>query len=332
MSDGRTGLLLGPDFARAYGGRIDAVESETGASFERILLPEDPAARLPPDDVARIELAYFSADVYPERSPGFFAATLGAPKLRWLHVFNVGVDHPVFGRFPERGVTLTSSPGATAVPIAQSAVAGLLSLARRFPLFARAQAERTWLDHRDLEHPPELSDQTLVVLGLGAIGSEIARLGRALGLHVVGIRRRDPGPDAPVDEWHPPAALADLLPRADWLAIACPLNDETRGLVGADALSRLPRGAYLLNVARGEIVDEAALVEALRGGRLAGAYLDVFEAEPLPADSPLWGLDDVIVTPHASHLSTAVPARLAEIFLDNLARFARGDPLRHVVS
>ena len=324
-----TNLLVGPGFAARHGERVRALAAEVGAELDLIVLPEEGSARLAAGDVARVEIAYFSGDVYPELSPAFFAATLGAEKLRWMHCFNAGVDHPIFGRFSERGVVLTSSPGSNAVPIAQSAIAGLLALARRFPLFAQAQRERVWLE--DVALPPDLDTQTLVVLGLGGIGSEIARLGRALGLHVVGVKRSRPPDDAPVDEWITPSDLPGVLPRCDWLAIACPLTDETRGFIDAAALARLPDGAGVLNVGREEIVDEVALVAELASGRLGGAYLDVFAEEPLPASSPLWSLPNVILTPHASSISAGSQARQAEMFLDNLGRYLRGEALRNVV-
>jgi D-2-hydroxyacid dehydrogenase (NADP+) len=326
MSVSTGGLLIGSGFARRYEERLREIERQAGARFEHIVVPEDPAARIPPDAVTRIELAYFSGDVFPERSPAFFAAALGAEKLRWLHLFNAGVDHPIFGRFLERGVTVTASPGVNAVPIAQSAMTGLLMLARRFTRFGEAQRRGEWLEHRELVFPPDLATQTLVVLGLGGIGSELARLARAFGLRVVGVRRSRPA-EGVVDAWAPPERLDEVLPQADWLAIACPLNAETRGRIDAAALARLPAGAHLVNVARGEIVDEPALVAALESGHVAGAYLDVFAEEPLPKDSPLWRMPNVIVTPHASHVSAGSETRQAERFLANLERFARGEAL-----
>ena len=326
-----TGLLLGRGFARAYRERLAAVERETGARFEPVLLPDDPAARVAPDALAKIELAFFSHDVFPDFSPAFFSAALNAPGLRWLHLFNAGTDHPIFAQFLERGIALTNSPGGNAVPIAQSAITGLLMLARRFPAFAEAQRRRAWRTP-EVEPPPDLGDQTLVVLGLGAIGCEIARLGRALGLHVIGVRRSPRRGDDPVDELVTPAELHGVLPRADWLAIACPLTDETRRVIDAAALDLLPEGAGLVNIARGEILDEAAATERLASGRLGGAYLDVFEVEPLPESSPLWSLPNVIVTPHAASISAGGPARQAEIFLANLTRWARKEPLENQVS
>jgi phosphoglycerate dehydrogenase-like enzyme len=325
------GLLVGPEFVRRYGERIAALARETGAALEPIALPADPAARLAPEETLRVELAYFSGDIHPVYSGAFFSAAFSAEKLRWVHCFNAGTDHPIFARLLERGVCLTNSPGASAVPIAHSALAGLLALARRLPLFAVAQRERHWLEAGTVAPPPDLAGQTLVIVGLGGIGGEIARLARALGLHVIGVRRSAPDGQLPVDELVPPARLREVLPRAHWLALACPLTDETRGWISAAALALLPDGAHVINVARGEIVDEPALVAELRSGRIAGAYLDVFEIEPLSEDSPLWTLPNVIVTPHAAALSAGNQARQAEIFLANLRRYALGEPLANVV-
>ena len=326
-----TGLLVGREFLRGYAERIAAIARESGAAIESIPLPEDPAARLAESDRARVEIAYFSGDIHPMYSGAFFAAAFGAESLRWVHCFNAGTDHPVFARLVERGVCLTNSPGASAVPIAHTAIAGLLALARGLPRLAGAQRERRWLDHGAVAAPRDLAGQTLLVVGLGGIGSEIARIARALGLYVIGLRRSPATSDAPVDELVPPARLREVLPRADWLAIACPLTDETRGWIDASALALLPDGAHVLNVARGEIVDESALVAELTSGRIAGAYLDVFEVEPLPASSPLWSLPNAIVTPHAAALSAGNDARQAEHFLANLARWARGEPLANRV-
>jgi len=175
--------------------------------------------------------------------------------------------------------------------------------------------------------PRDLKGQTAVILGLGKIGTEIARLAQALGLTVVGVRRGPRRPGDPVDELHPPAALAALLGRCDWLVIACPLTPETRGLVDAGLIAKLPRAARIINVARGEIVDEPALIAALQDRRLAGAYLDVFATEPLPPESPLWDLPNVIVTPHSAGAAAGNDERVLEIFLENFGRWHRGMPL-----
>jgi len=325
------GLLVSTRFLGRHGAALEAAARSGGLALERIIVPDDPEARIEASDCARIELAYFSGDLFPERSRAFFAAAFAAPNLRWLQVFNAGVDHPVFQRFVAKSVRLTTAAGSSAEPIAQTAIAGMLMLARGFPHWLDAQRRGVWEPLPETCVPADLRGQTLLVFGLGEIGREIARLARAFGLHVIGVRRSPAATDDPVDELHPPARMRELLPRADWLAIACALTDETRGAIDADALARLPRGARVLNVARGGVIDEPALVESLREGRLAGAYLDVFAEEPLPAASPLWALPNVIVTPHNSSASRGNERRQAEVFLRNLVRYGRGEPLENVV-
>jgi phosphoglycerate dehydrogenase-like enzyme len=291
-----------------------------------VTLPEDRNARLPDEVSGGIDIAFFSGDVYPDYSRQFFSTVRKAPKLKWLQIFNVGVDHPIYVEMLGRGVRLTTSAGTTAQPIAQTAIAGLLMLSRGFPRWLEAQRERRW-DPVRTDLPRDLQGETAVVVGLGHIGKEIARLARALGLKVIGVRRSGPAPGDPVDELATPDRLREVLPRADWLILACPLTEETRGLIDATALAALPKGARFINIARGEVVDEPALIEALRTGHLAGAYLDVFAQEPLPAESPLWDLPNVIVTPHNSPAASGNEARAYDLFIDNLARWAKGETL-----
>ena len=327
-----TGFLASRDFLRDYGAEVERIEAETGLSLDRIPLPNDPDGRLDPKELAHVEVAHFSGDMFPDLSPAFFSAASGSPQLRWLHVFNVGTDHAVFQRFIERGILLTNSAGASAVPIAQTLIGGLLLLARGFSRWQRAQSRREWPPFSGREAPVDLATQTLVVVGLGSIGCEIARLGRSLGLHVIGVRRSPRRPDDPVDEFVPPSRLHQVLPRADWLALACSLNDETRRLIDASAIAQLPQGAHVLNIARGEVIEEAALIDALRSGHVAGAYLDVFEVEPLPQNSPLWEQPNVIVSPHSAGSARGNRARQAAYFLRNLERWARKEPLENVVT
>ena len=325
-------LLVSHHVASAHGAGISARAAAAGDAIELIALPRDPEARLPDAVCATVDAAYFSDDVFPGFSRQFFSTVRKAPDLKWLHVFNAGVDHPIYVEMLARGVRLTTSSGSAAVPIAQTAITGLLMLAREFPRWLASQREHKWAPMRRPDLPRDLPGQTAVIVGLGAIGKEVARLARPLGLKVVGIRRSPRSPDDPVDELYPPERLAEVLPRADWLILACPLTPETRGLVSADALARLPRGARLINVARGEVVDEPALIEALESGRLAGAYLDVFQHEPLPPESPLWDLPNVLVTPHNSTAASGNDARVYAMFLENLERWQRGVALMNEVT
>ncbi len=328
------GLLSSAAFFETYRDDLARIEASAGLTVEPIAVPEGEEGRLDAATLERIDIAFFSSDVLADDrlERRFFGATTRAPRLRWLHGVNAGMDAPVFGVLVEHGVRLTNSSGASATPIAQTAIGGLLALARGFPRWSDAQRRHAWESRTTETTPRDLADQTLVVIGVGAIGNEIARLAQAIGLHVIGVRRSAATPDDHVDEMHTPSALPSVLPRADWLAIACPLTEETRGLIDATALAKLPAGASVVNVARGEIVDEQALIEALRSGRLAGAYLDVFEQEPLSADSPLWDLPNVIVSPHDSGASAGNAARGARMFLANLERWARDEPLENEVS
>jgi phosphoglycerate dehydrogenase-like enzyme len=286
----------------------------------RVLRPGEPLPEL-----SGVEIYYFSGDVYPDHAREAAIAALKAADLRWMHSFSAGVDDPFFRTLQDRGVRLTTSSGAQAVPIAQTVLMYLLALSRDLRGWLDDQAVQRWAPRsiRDLQ------GLTLGVVGLGPIGLEVARLGAAFGMQVIGVRRRVRG-DEPCETWsweH----LPQLWPRADAVVLAVPLSDETRALVDADTLARMKPGAWLVNVARGEVVDEDALVEALRSGALGGAGLDVFREEPLPPESPLWSLPNVIVTPHSSGTNAGNEDRAAAIFLENLERYLRGDPLRNEV-
>ena len=331
LTFGMTVLLVSHQLNVTYGKNLAAVAARDNIRLELLVLPLDREARLADADCARTEIAFFSDDVFPDYSRQFFSAARKAPRLRWLHVFNAGIDHPIYSEMLARGVRLTTSSGSTAEPIAQTAIAGLLMLARNFPRWLAGQRRHVWDPMRAPDFPRDLKGQTVLVLGLGKIGGVIARLARALKLHVIGVKRSARQPDDPVGEWYPPERLPEVLPKSDWLIIACPLTAETRGLVNAELIAKLPMGARVINIARGEVVDEPALIAALTSGHLAGAYLDVFEKEPLPADSPLWDMPNVFVSPHNSAAATGNDERVYRIFLDNLKRWTRGEPLLNEV-
>lgn len=326
-----TTLLLSHRLHAERGDDIAAQAQRLGIALEPVVLPADPEARLDDATCARLDLAFFSGDVFPAHSRQFFSTVRKAPVLQWLHVFNAGVDHPIYTEMLQRGVRLTTSAGSTAVPIAQTAITGLLMLARNFPRWLAAQWEKRWDPMRMPDSPGDLVGQTALVYGLGSIGTEIARLAQALGLKVIGIRRSPRQAGDPVDELHAPSQLPTLLPRVDWLIIASPLTVETRGLINADLLARLPQGARIINIARGEIIDETALTAALQTGHLGGAYLDVFQKEPLPADSPLWGLPNVLISPHNSAAAQGNDERVYQMFISNLGHWQRHEALSNEV-
>jgi phosphoglycerate dehydrogenase-like enzyme len=327
-----TVVFVSTHFARTYGHEVAALGAELGAEFELLLLPADPAQQLSPEDCERAEITFFSGDIFPTYSRTYFGAATRAPNLRWMHVFNAGVDSPVFSALLERGVRITTSSGSTAKPIAQTAIGGMLALARGFPAWGEAQRRHEWSQIPPADAPADLDTQTIVVVGVGAIGNEIARLARAIGMHVIGVRRSAKHDGDHVDEMVTPADLAAVLPRANWLALACPLTDETRGLIDEAAINLLPQGAHILNIARGEVIDEQAMIRALQSGHLGGAYLDVFATEPLAADSPLWEMPNVIVTPHNSAVAQGNERRTVEYFLRNLRAYTKDEPLENEVT
>lgn len=306
------------------GDRVREFHTELGLAPAVVLLDDEhPVADA---DLARIEIAFFSGDCFPggptpRRAAAFMGVCLRSPNLRWLHTASAGVDSPVFQRFLDAGVRITNSSGASATTIAHTVAMLMLALSRDLPGWTRAQSERRWVPRRH----DELTGAVLGVVGLGAIGQEVARVGEAFGMRVIGCRRTPDGTE-PHETW-PLDRVGDLAAVADWLVLALPLAPETRGIVSAAVLDRMKPTAHIVNVGRGELVDEEALVAALAGGRLAGAGLDVFAVEPLPADSALWDMPNVIITPHSSGFSLQSHDRAAERFVENLRRYLRGDAL-----
>ena len=317
--DGRTVLLLSDNVWNAHRDHILRVAPGISAL---VYEGDEPF----PDDVLdTVDIAFFSSDCWPERTRGIILSIMNARNLRWLQTFSAGVDSPFFVQLMERGVTLTNSSGATASPIAQTAILYMLALSRDMRTWMRNQDERKWQQHRI----DELDGASLAVVGMGPIGMEIARIGVALNMKVEAVRRAARG-DEPCPT-HPMSELHSVLSRADWVASALPLTPDTRRVFDTRAFAAMRTGARFINVGRGELVDEDALIAALRSGHLAGAGLDVFATEPLPGDSPLWGMDNVIVTPHNSGSSTTSNSRSEAIFLDNLERWANGAALNNLV-
>ena len=275
-------------------------------------------------DLERITIAFFSGDTWPDRAGRFLGTCTRAPNLEWLQTFSAGTDHPVFSTIRDAGVLVTNSAGSAAPSIAQTVIMYLLALSRELPRLARAQAERRW------EPGPaqDLDGLRLGIVGLGEIGTEVARLAMPFGMEVVGLRRTVRG-DEICETW-PNERLDELLERSDAIVVAAPLTEQTRGLFDASAFDRMRRGAWFVNVGRGEIVDEDALVTALTEGHLGGAGLDVFATEPLPTDSALWTAPNVIVTPHSSGSTDRTSVRSVDQFVENFRRHSVGERLHNV--
>lgn len=253
-----------------------------------------------------------------------------APKLRFVQSISAGTDQFPKAEFKRRGIRLASAQGANERAVAEHALALLLALFRRIPEARDNQARRHW---RPMIGDPgarerELAGKTLLIVGYGRIGRRVARLATAFDMRVLATRRdvSAAGGEEGV-EVHSNASLHALLPRADAVVLTCPLTPDTERLIGADALARMKPSAVLVNVARGRVVDEPALIAALGEGRLAAAALDVTVEEPLPSASPLWALPNVLITPHTAGETEAYEENVVALLLDNLQRLARGERL-----
>jgi phosphoglycerate dehydrogenase-like enzyme len=257
-----------------------------------------------------------------------------ATRLRWVHSSAVAMGTFPLRELGARGVILTNSRGIQSAAIGEHAIACLLALSKRLPLVIRRQHERRWAQNEligDLM-PWLIQGRRMGIIGLGTIGQAVAVRAKALGMHVVGVRRRpEQQTPAGVDSVVGPAQTADVIASSDVLVLAAPWTGATDRLLDADGIARMKRGAVLINVARGQLVDEEALASALAEGRLRGAALDVFNEEPLPESSPLWSLPNVIVTPHTSGFRADHWDAVMDLYGDQIDRFCKGLPLRNTV-
>ena len=253
-----------------------------------------------------------------------------ATNLRWYQQWGAGADwlarHP---ELAERDFLLTNASGVHAIPITEHIFAFLLAFARELPTAFAGQAAREW--RRQGDDVFELAGKTLLLIGVGAIGRRTAHVAAAFGMRVFGVRRNAGRVVPGIERMCSVDCLHDWLPEADFVVLTVPLTKETRHMMDETAFRRMKRSAYLVNIGRGGTVDEAALVRALQEGWIAGAGLDVTEQEPLPADSPLWAMPNVIITAHYSGATPEYSRRAMGIFLDNLRRFVQGEELKNVV-
>ncbi len=281
-----------------------------------------------PEDVAPALDRYRPSVVFSIKHSGFAASALrgvvGHPSVRWAHVGGSGYEH--LGPWNPKEVVVTNSAGVLAPFLAHTTIGALIALNGNFTAYATQQRERRWapVPFR------ALSGQTLLVVGLGRIGTLVAGHARSLGMHVTAVRG-NPGPSDAAHEVHGPGALDELLERADVVSLHVRASAETRHLMSAERFARMKPEALFINTSRGSVVDEGALARALGEGWIRGAYLDVFEIEPLPPESGLWSLPNLMITPHASDNVDDWPLRLAASFAANLERWQAGERLENVV-
>jgi D-2-hydroxyacid dehydrogenase (NADP+) len=325
-------LLLSAFALRTWGARIAAAIPDGGLSFQTA---EDAiAAGIP----CEADIAFMTREVTGRSSKGNLTPELRdfeivlrkSPRLRWLQIHPAGAERPLYRELRDRGVKVTTASGATAATVAHSTLGAVISLNRRFPLLADAQRRHAWEPRLGERAPRDLKGQCAVIVGMGPIGRNLAALLKMLGMSVVGVRR-SADPIEPCDETITYDRLGEKLPKADWLILCCPASPLTRGIANATAFAAMPEGAHFVNVARGEIAVESDVIDALSSGKLAGAYLDVFQNEPLDPASPLWDIPNVILSPHTASHSLGQNEAIFDIFLDNLDRWRSGRPLRNDV-
>jgi phosphoglycerate dehydrogenase-like enzyme len=325
-------LLLSAHAHRIWGARAAAAVPAGSLTFitaEEAVAADGPCAA----DIAFMTREVTGSSSKDRKTPelqGFETVLRKSPNLKWLQIHPAGAERPIYRELRDRGVKVTTASGATAVTVAHSTLGAVIALNRRFPLLADAQRRHAWEPRLGERSPRDLGGQCAVIVGMGPIGRHIASFLKMLGMTAIGVRRTAE-PVEPCDRTIAYEQLPEVLPQADWLILCCPASPVTRGIANAAAFAAMPAGSHFINVSRGEVAIEKDVIAALAGGHLAGAYLDVFEREPLDPASPLWDMPNVLVSPHTASHSLGQNEAIFDIFLDNLARWRAGTRLRNDV-
>jgi phosphoglycerate dehydrogenase-like enzyme len=328
-----TAIALSPILSARYRARDQERIRAAAPGARLVTVSIEGLADGPLDDVEVMLRGWLNSDAFDR-------LLARAPRLAWVHSATSGVERALTPASRERGLIVTNARGVFSRPIAEYVLMMILAVSRRLPQLLELQRERTW---QPLEGS-ELRDVTVGIVGLGSIGRAVGALATAFGCRVIAVRRRPEsgvessreGDDlsfgeAMLDRVGGPEMLPELLGESDFIVLAAPLTPETENMINADTLAMVKPGSWLINVARGRLIDERALLRALRDGPLGGAVLDTFREEPLPALSSFYELPNVIVTPHTAWSSGRVLDRSVDLFCDNLRRFATGEPLLNVV-
>ena len=322
-----SGIPRGYQFPRADGNWLKREHKEQILAISSAVeLIEIPAHEVTAVDGVEILLAeggnrsHYPGELDREDYRKFFT-----PSLRWVQLCSTGFNDNITPQVLDGTVTLTNAAGLHTIPIAESVLAAMLNHCKRLAQRRVDQKAHRWgrLDN------DELSGRTVLIIGLGEIGKRVARLCKAFDMTVIGTRRTAE-PVAGVDEVFPVDALIERLAEADYVVAAVPHTPETEGMLGAEAFRAMKPSTYFINVGRGQVVDEPVMIEALREGRLAGAYLDALAEEPLAEDHVLWDMENVFIVPHDSHSSPFIGDRMVDIFCDNLRRYVARTPLENV--
>lgn len=306
--------------ADAHGTHITAIVPDV----ELVVLEDDASTT---GDPSGVEVLYWGVGIGHDARAMKLLESWKDPSLRWVQGSSAGYDHPIWMDLVDRGIVFTRAADIWVEPMAQYIHAWILAWSQGIG----GQMLRS--QHHDWSpvEPDDVTARTIGIIGFGGIGRPTARIAQALGMRVLATRRT-PGGTADVDEMFTPDHLHEVLAASDYVVICTPLSDETRDLIGAEEFAAMGKNTVMINVARGEIVDEDALAEALIAGTIRGATIDVTRTEPLPPDSTLWDLPNLVITPHQSGEGPRSQERLDDLFLDNLERYVSGRPLRNVVT
>ncbi len=321
-----------PDLLQQMKSVSNKLSVEDGAAlllqeFGAALRPGQPLPQ-PPSEGADLNEMMARAEVIlaPRRLPGDILQR--APNLKWIQATSAGIDFLDNTGVLESDVILTTASGIHVIPMVEYVVTAILYFTKDVSRLMANKAAKKW----DRFNMRELNGQTLAVIGLGNIGMEIARTAKALGMNVLGVRRSKPSVLPPyVDSLYQPNDLETALKASDFVVLAVPITPETNQMIGEDQLKAMKPSAVLINISRGSVVDEAALVQALKESSIGGAALDVFEDEPLSQESELWDLPNVFMTPHISALSDEYDTRAVRLFCENLRRYIHGEELINLV-
>lgn len=312
-------ILLPRDAADRIGDRIHEIAPEA----ELVVIEDDASTT---GDASSIEVIYWAGGVTGGRRAGKIIESWNDPALRWVQGPSAGIEHPIWMDLVDRGVTFTRAADIWVEPMAQYIHAWVLAWSQG----VEGQIDRSRAHDWTQVEPDDVTARTLAIIGFGGIGRPTARIAQALGMRVLAIRRT-PGPAPDVDEMFPPDRLHEVLAASDYVVICTPLSDATRGLIGAAEFAAMGPRTVMINVSRGEVVDEDALAEALTAGTIRGATIDVTRTEPLPPESPLWELPNLVITAHQSGEGPRGDERLDALFLENLEHLVNGRPLRNTV-
>ncbi len=337
MTPGAVNVLIASPLEPEHASLIAAADPRVRLLYEPGLLPvprypsdhSGIARELSAGDLARWAALRAAADVsfdFDWQAPDLIS--VNCPRLRWIQGTSAGigglVDRTGLAKTP---IVCTTAAGVHGAPLAEFALLGLLYFAKDMPRLARDKAARHWQRHATTL----LHGSRVLLVGLGGVGRDVARLLAATGVEVYGAGRRGRGYQVPgVSRYLADTQIGDVLGAVDALVLACPLTERTRHLIGEREIALLRPGAIVVNLSRGPVIDERALIDGLASGRIGGACLDVFDTEPLPASSPLWAMGNVIISPHSASTVAGENRLLTDLFIDNLGRWLAGEPLRNV--